>query len=118
LSDRKVGVGKISNIKNPKNITSIPPILLNHTFPSINKPPSAPANKPRSIKTKLKPSTKNNPFIKTFDLLLSILFPLIFLMDEPLINVKYAGTKGKVHGARKVSSPAINDGIMSSNILK
>jgi hypothetical protein len=37
-------------------------------------------------------------------------------MDEPLMNVKYAGTSGKVHGARKVSSPAINDGIISSTI--
>jgi|GEM_PF-1805418 len=33
------------------------------------------------------------------------------------MNAKYPGTKGNVHGARKVSNPAKNDGIMSPIML-
>ena len=73
---------------------------------------------PNTINTMENPMTKNNPFRKIF-LLVSFAFSGFFKSsaDTPLINPRYAGTRGRVQGARKVSNPAKNTDMTNAMLI-
>jgi len=114
--DRSKKDGRITpSIKRPKTITSAPPMRSSHKRHGTSALPKNPARTPNVIKTTLKPATNESPVNIT--LRFASRFAPFFSSSSgiPLKNAKYPGTNGSVHGARNVSKPAINAGIMSEN---
>jgi len=67
---------------------------------------------PSKMNTRLNPIMNATPFQNILPLLRSR-----SSVPAPLINARYPGTNGKVHGAKKVRSPAKNDEMASPGIV-
>jgi len=98
-------------------MTRIPPMRESHIRYGINPCPTIPARVPKRMNTILKPNIKKSPFKKIFFReFFTITGFLKSTADTPLINPRYAGTNGKVHGARKVKIPATNADIINPKL--
>ena len=115
----KKGIFSTFNIKSPKIITKIPPILESHNlYGTRNLAPTKPTRVPIIIKTALKPIIKNKPFKNIFQrAFFDFSGSFKSSRDAPLINPKYPGTSGSVQGARNVRMPAINAGMIRENSI-
>jgi len=121
LSLWKNGSLKNPSIKRPKSMTKTPPMRASQMRYGASAVPANPASIPNVIKTSENPTINARPLRNIFRraaLAVSGFFSASW--STPLMNPRYAGTSGKVHGARKVSSPAKNDAItnpMLSSII-
>lgn len=62
-----------------------------------------PAMIPKNTNTRLKPRIKKTAFLKVFS---------FSALPLPLTKAKKLGTRGNVHGIKKLASPAIKAGII------
>ena len=99
--------GSTPNIPSPKNIMMTPPMFESIGRAPVRFCPIRPARAPKLIKTIENPTIKNKPF-KKIDLFSKEVIVLVFVFCTPLIKAIYAGMRGRVHGAKKVSIPAMN----------
>lgn len=104
------GILRTSSMNNPNTITKIPPTFVRMNLYSAKTfVPKNAAATPMTTNTTVNPRTYRNPFHITLRRR-----ALLFFADfrsagsTPLINAKYAGTSGNVHGAKNIRKPAIN----------
>ena len=89
----------------PNIIITIPPMILNISKYSYNKPLRKLAEAPRSIKIVENPKTKLTAYLKIF-ILIGVSLSKTLSSEVPAIKQRYPGTMGKTQGERKLKSPA------------
>lgn len=95
-------------MKRPKIITTTPPIILITSRYSNKNLPITDDEIPSVIKMKEKPAIKASEFVTVRYLILFLSEVTVrSLKESPVIKETYDGTKGRTHGDRNDSTPAI-----------